>query len=71
MKPLKSYNIDLLDTYAKSLSQIELQINDLIEIVNECDNPLSTEHRDQFIRNIQWIKQFYESAERNIIHDNK
>lgn len=70
MRPLPSFNIEQLDTYPKSLQAIESQIRELIQIVSECDDNFTDDDKQQLIRNIQWLKRFYESAERNLLNGN-
>lgn len=70
MRPLPNYNITLLDTTEKSLDAIEEQIHELIIRIDECDDTLSESDRVQLVQNIQWLKRFYESAERNLLNGN-
>lgn len=69
MKSLPNYNFDLLDTYPKSLKAIEENIRLLIEYVEECDDTFTASDKKQLASNIQWLKRFYESAERNLLND--
>jgi hypothetical protein len=67
MRPLSNFNFDSLDTYTKCLEEIERQIRLLVDIINECENVLSNDDREQLVVNIQWLKRFYEAAERNLL----
>lgn len=69
MRPLPSFNLETLDTYSKSLQAIETQIRELILLVKECDDSFTDDDKKQLIANIQWLKRFYESAERNLLND--
>jgi hypothetical protein len=69
MRPLQSFNLETLDTYSKSLQAIETQIRELILLVKECDDNFTDDDKKQLIANIQWLKRFYESAERNLLND--
>lgn len=70
MRPLPNFNFEQLDTYTKSLQSIESQIRELITIIGECDNNFTDDDKHQLITNIQWLKRFYESAERNLLNGN-
>lgn len=68
MRPLSNFNFELLDTYPKSLKAIEEQIRELIIILQETEYPFCEEDKKQLMNNIQWLKRFYESAERNLLN---
>lgn len=70
MRPLPNFNFETLDTYSKSLQAIESQIRELIILVSECDDNFTDDDKKQLIANIQWLKRFYESAERNLLNGN-
>lgn len=70
MRSLPNFNFDSLDTYTKSLQAIESNIRDLITIVEECDDEFTDDDKKQLIANIQWLKRFYEAAERNLLNGN-
>lgn len=70
MKPLPSFNFTSLDTYPKSLAEIETQIRNLVDIVAECPEPFTDLDKQQLVANIQWLKRFYEAAERNLLNGN-
>jgi len=70
MRPLKNFNFDTLDTYPKSLQEIETQIRELIILVDECNDDFTDDDKTQLKANIKWLKRFYESAERNLLNDN-
>jgi hypothetical protein len=71
MKPLPNYNFESLTSYSMSLRAIEEQIRYLIVLVEECDDDFTSEDREQLVKNIQWLKRFYETAERNLLDGNK
>jgi hypothetical protein len=71
MKPLPNFDFDSLDTYPKSLKAIEGHLKLLIKMTSDTDFPLSDDHKEQFIKNIQWLKRFYEAAERNLLNGNR
>lgn len=68
MKSLPNYNFESLDTYPKSLKAIEEHIRLLITYVEECDETFTEQDKKQLSNNIQWLKRFYESAERNLLN---
>lgn len=70
MKPLPNFDFTTLDTYPKSLAEIERQIRMLISIVEETPDPFTDDDKKQLIANIQWLKRFYEAAERRLLNDN-
>lgn len=70
MRPLSNFDFTTLDTYPKALAEIETQIRSLIEIVTECPYPFTDDDSAQLVANIQWLKRFYEAAERNLLNDN-
>lgn len=70
MKPLPNFDFTTLDTYPKSLAEIERQIRLLISIVEETPDPFTDDDKKQLITNIQWLKRFYEAAERRLLNDN-
>jgi hypothetical protein len=70
MRPLDNFNFSKLDTYDKSIQEIQNQIHELIIRVEECGNVLYENDRVQLIKNIEWLKRFYESAERNLLNGN-
>jgi len=70
MRPLQNFNFDTLDTYSKSLQAIESQINELILLIDECNEHFTDDDKQQLITNIRWLKRFYESAERNLLNGN-
>ena len=67
MRPLSNFNFSILNTFDKSSHEIENQIKELIIRIEECDDHLTDFNRTQLINNIQWLKRFYESAERNLL----
>ena len=66
MRPLPNFDFSVLDSYEKSLEEIEKQIRLLVDIVNEQEE-LTSQDKEQLTTNIQWLKRFYEAAERNLI----
>jgi hypothetical protein len=71
MRPLENFDFSTLDTYTKSLAEIEYQIRELIVRIEECDTFFTDNDRTQLIANIEWIKRFYEAAERNLLNGNR
>lgn len=67
MRPLPNFNFTDLDTYPKSLQAIEHNILLLCDIIEECDDHFTDDDRKQLVANIQWLKRFYEAAERNLL----
>lgn len=70
MRPLQNFSFETLDTYSKSLQEIESQIRELILLIDECDDEFTDDDKKQLIANIQWLKRFYEAAERNLLNGN-
>lgn len=70
MRPLSNFDFTVLDTYPKSLAEIENQINELIIRIEECDVSFTDDDRQQLVKNIEWLKHFYEAAERNLLNGN-
>lgn len=68
MKPLPNFDFTVLDTYPKSLAAIEQHIRLLMKLVEETPEPFTDADKDQLVRNIEWLKKFYESAERNLLN---
>jgi len=71
MRPLPNFEFSALQTYSASLAEIEKQIRLLIEIIQECDEQFTEEDNKQLVTNIQWLKRFYEAAERNLLNGNR
>lgn len=69
MRQLPNFNFASLDSYPKSLKAIEDQIRELIRILEETEYPFSEDDKEQLVSNIQWLKRFYEAAERNLLND--
>lgn len=67
MRPLPNYNFANITTFPQALSEIEKQIRLLAEIVSECGDDFTEEDKVQLIANIQWLKRFYEAAERCLL----
>ena len=67
MRSLGNFNFASLTTFETSKNEIRNQISYLIEVVSECDSTFTSSDREQLVRNIQWLKRFYESAERNLL----
>lgn len=70
MRSLPNFNITQLTTFDQTLNAIQDQLYELITRIDECDDTLSEDDRKQLVNNIQWIKRFYETAERNILNGN-
>lgn len=70
MRPLPNFNFDNISTFSIALTEIENHIRLLGDIIMECDDQLTDADRVQLIANIQWLKRFYEAAERCLLNDN-
>jgi len=65
MRNLPSYNFQKIKTVHHALEEIESHIKDLAEIIEECEQ-FDDDDRTQLIENIEWLKHFYERAEKVI-----
>jgi hypothetical protein len=65
MRKLPSYNFQNINTVHHALEEIESHIKDLAEIIEECEQ-FDDDDRTQLVENIEWLKHFYERAEKVI-----
>jgi CRISPR/Cas system CSM-associated protein Csm2 small subunit len=65
MRKLPSYNFQKIKTVHRALEEIESHIKDLAEIIEECEQ-FDDDDRTQLVENIEWLKHFYERAEKVI-----
>ena len=65
MRKLPSYNFQKIKTVSHALEEIESHIKDLAEIIEECEQ-FDDDDRTQLVENIEWLKHFYERAEKVI-----
>jgi hypothetical protein len=70
MKNLQNYNISSLNSVPDTLDVLENQILILSKYVGELEF-LSEDDRIQLASNIDWLKNFYEHAEKLTLHDEK
>jgi len=69
MRKLSNFNFLLIKTVPQALKKIESQVRELAQIVEEVKE-FSEDDRAQLVENIDWLKRYYESAEKVIAkHD--
>ena len=69
MRKLPSFNFSSIKTVPQALKKIESQVRELAQIVEEVKE-FSEDDRAQLVENIDWLKRYYESAEKVIAkHD--
>jgi len=69
MRKLSSFNFSSIKTVPQALKKIESQVIELAQIVEEVKE-FSEDDRAQLVENIDWLKRYYESAEKVIAkHD--
>lgn len=69
MKTLPNYNFSKITSYSTALVEIENHIHLLMKVIDECDETFTEEDRETLIININWLKRFYEAAERCLLND--
>ena len=69
MRKLSSFNFSSIKTVPQALKKIESQVIELAKIVEEVKE-FSEDDRAQLVENIDWLKRYYERAEKVIAkHD--
>jgi uncharacterized protein YoxC len=69
MRKLPSFNFSSIKTVPQALKKIESQVIELAKIVEETKE-FSEDDRAQLVENIDWLKRYYERAEKVIAkHD--
>jgi uncharacterized protein YoxC len=69
MRKLSSFNFSSIKTVPQALKKIESQVRELAQIVEEVKE-FNEDDRAQLVDNIDWLKRYYESAEKVIAkHD--
>jgi len=66
MKSFQGFNFNSISDASDALQKINDQIKVLAGFVSECD-PLEEDDRVVFVENIEWLKRFYETAERRVL----
>jgi hypothetical protein len=66
VRALPNFDVRGISCYSEALRLIEEQLVLLQEIVGECD-PLTDADREQLVKNIEWLKAYYEAAERCLL----
>jgi hypothetical protein len=68
MKALPNFNFDSLKTMEDAFSKLESEIRDLADLI---EDPFGEDDRDQLSENIEWVKRFYETAEKRILESDR
>jgi hypothetical protein len=69
MRKLPSFNFSSIKTVPQVLKKIESQVRELAQIVEEVKE-FNEDDRVQLMENIDWLKRYYERAEKVIAkHD--
>ena len=69
MRKLSSFNFSSIKTVPQALKKIESQVRELAQIVEEAKE-FNEDDRAQLVENIDWLKRYYERAEKVIAkHD--
>jgi uncharacterized protein YoxC len=69
MRKLSSFNFSSIKTVPQALKKIESQVRELAQIVKEVKE-FNEDDKVQLVENIDWLKRYYESAEKVIAkHD--
>jgi uncharacterized protein YoxC len=69
MRKLPSFNFSSIKTVPQALKKIESQVRELAQIVEEVKE-FNEDDRVQLVENIDWLKRYYERAEKVIAkHD--
>jgi uncharacterized protein YoxC len=69
MRKLSSFNFSSIKTVPQALKKIESQVIELAKIVEEAKE-FNEDDRAQLVENIDWLKRYYERAEKVIAkHD--
>ena len=68
MKALPNFNFDSIKTVDDAFSKLESEIRDLADLI---EDPFGEDDRDQLSENIEWVKRFYETAEKRILESDR
>jgi hypothetical protein len=68
MKALPNFNFYSIKTVDDAFSKLESEIRDLADLI---EDPLGEDDRDQLSENIEWVKRFYETAEKRILESDR
>lgn len=68
MKALPNFNFDSIKTVEDAFSKLESEIRDLADLI---EDPFGEDDRDQLSENIEWVKRFYETAEKRILESDR
>jgi len=66
MKSFQGFNFNSISDASDALQKINDQIRVLADYVSECE-PLEEDDRVVFVNNIEWLKRFYETAEKKVL----
>jgi hypothetical protein len=66
MRKLPNFNLLSITTIPQALSKIETQVKKLANFI-DTSKELSEEDKVQLVKNIDWLKRYYERAEKVII----
>jgi len=66
MKSFQSFDFNSISNASDALQKINDQIRVLAGYVSECE-PLEEDDRVVFVSNIEWLKRFYETAEKKVL----
>ena len=70
MQLFSNYNFAAITQSDMAIDELTAHINILIQYINNCTDQLSDEDFKILAINIEWLKRFYEAAERCILNDN-
>jgi len=68
MKALPNFNFHSIKTVEDAFSKLESEIRDLADLI---EDPFGEDDRDQLSENIEWVKRFYETAEKRILESDR
>jgi hypothetical protein len=66
MKSFQGFDFNSISNTSDALQKINDQIRVLAGYVSECE-PLEEDDRVVFVNNIEWLKRFYETAEKKVL----
>jgi len=69
MQLFSNYNFSNISDSNIAFNELEKHIRILVDFINECNNHLSDDDYKALDINIQWLKRFYEAAERCVLND--
>ena len=65
MRKLPNFNLLSITTIPQALSKIEMQVRKLANFI-DTSKELNEEDKAQLVKNIDWLKRYYERAEKVI-----